>query len=1050
MKNKIKPKVIIQRNIRHSRKSPILSKNKSPIALFIATALFMVGGSPAMAEPEHTGKVDGSLTLRKEEQAEKAIIDRYARLTLTDNAKAEDTRVNLGGLFKQEGYSRAKGTTVERGSYTLSDYSNADSTEILGGEFIVSDHAVANNTRINSLLLDEQGVDDIIYSQMHLKKNGKITGTTVYPGNTLNIKGPNSHADTTIIQDRALLSVTHAGATLTKTYVHGKLELSSNVTLEGQTLFTPTSILESNGYLIQNNGEFLFIDSANHKDERNEEITITAIINGTGSLTQKGIKTLTLFGKRNPSTPDYAYSGDTNINDGTLKIFNSTFVGSPINGKKNTYLILDNSELTTTVQGSNIHVGDNSIWNMVGNSSVDNLSILEDGILTLNSPSKIGNTLVINGDYKSKNGTLVFQTQLAGDNSLTDRMIVKGNTFGNTKVQIKNTDGTGAITQIGIPLIEVKGESEGEFIQIGRHKMGAFEYKLGRGKDVLRKNWYMHSSKNDYIVDNNKPSGPDLLNFFINEGLKTIDDYSAAPETSEPTLVQGTTLPSETKPTDAEPNNKPSTENLFDKNLLDYIADKGVKLLVQGSIPQSTTNPAAHTSNANELIAPPDYPNENVNKAKPSSKDDDVMNNTKPTDAEPNNKPSTENPFDKNLLDSIADKGVKLLVQGSTPQSTTTPTTDTSDADSGEEKPVDLDKKNDANLVSIDPPATPEKAPEKAVAVTSHTTNKAATAAKTSSPSQPQVYAPENGSYIANIVMARSFFNTRFEDRSGSYQYKDAVSGQWRTSSMWMRTQGGKNNFGHAVDQLDINGKYYSVQLGMDVIQEGSGRVGVLAGLGKATSHSKSKVTDYYSNGSVNGYNLGVYATWLPEQKDNTGFYIDTLAQYSWFNNTVNGQEQAEDKYKSSGFTTSIESGYTFKMATTGQLGYFIQPNAQVTLQGIQTQSHKTADGELISDDNKGHMVTRIGAKTYLQTMNSQDSQFTPFIAVSWLHQNQNTGAIISGQRVESKSKNSTEFKIGLESKIEQQLHVWATIDYQMGRYSDNNANALAGIKYHF
>ncbi len=716
-----------------------------------------------MAEPEHTGKVDGSLTLRKEEQAEKAIIDRYARLTLTDNAKAEDTRVNLGGLFKQEGYSRAKGTTVERGSYTLSDYSNADSTEILGGEFIVSDHAVANNTRINSLLLDEQGVDDIIYSQMHLKKNGKITGTTVYPGNTLNIKGPNSHADTTIIQDRALLSVTHAGATLTKTYVHGKLELSSNVTLEGQTLFTPTSILESNGYLIQNNGEFLFIDSANHKDERNEEITITAIINGTGSLTQKGIKTLTLFGKRNPSTPDYAYSGDTKINDGTLKIFNATFVGSPINGKKNTYLILENSELTTTVQGSNIHIGDNSIWNMVGNSSVDNLSILEDGILTLNSPSKIGNTLVINGDYKSKNGTLVFQTQLAGDNSLTDRMIVKGNTSGNTKVQIKNTDGTGAITQIGIPLIEVKGESEGEFIQIGRHKMGAFEYKLGRGKDVLRKNWYMHSSKNDYIVDNNKPSGPDLLNFFINEGLKTIDDYSAAPETSEPTLVQGTTLPSETKPTDAEPNNKPSTEN----------------------------------------------------------------------------------PFDKNLLDSIADKGVKLLVQGSTPQSTTTPTTDTSDADSGEEKPVDLDKKNDANLVSIDPPATPEKAPEKAVAVTSHTTNKAATAAKTSSPSQPQVYAPENGSYIANIVMARSFFNTRFEDRSGSYQYKDAVSGQWRTSSMWMRTQGGKNNFGHAVDQLDINGKYYSVQLGMDVIQEGSGRVGVLAGLGKATSHSKSKVTDY-------------------------------------------------------------------------------------------------------------------------------------------------------------------------------------------------------------
>ena len=73
-----------------------------------------------------------------------------------------------------------------------------------------------------------------------------------------------------------------------------------------------------------------------------------------------------------------------------------------------------------------------------------------------------------------------------------------------------------------------------------------------------------------------------------------------------------------------------------------------------------------------------------------------------------------------------------------------------------------------------------------------------------------------------------------------------------------------------------------------------------------------------------------------------------------------------------------------------------------------------------------------------------------PFIAVNWLRQNQNTGAIISGQRIESKSTNSTEFKIGVESNIGQQLHIWATLDHQMGRYNDKNTNALAGIKYHF
>lgn len=298
--------------------------------------------------------------------------------------------------------------------------------------------------------------------------------------------------------------------------------------------------------------------------------------------------------------------------------------------------------------------------------------------------------------------------------------------------------------------------------------------------------------------------------------------------------------------------------------------------------------------------------------------------------------------------------------------------------------------------------------------------------------------------------MARNLFSTRLEKRSGSYQYKDAISGQLHTSSMWMHTQGGKNQFGNAVDQLNTKGKYYSVQLGTDIIQKDSWRVGVLAGVGKATNHSQSKVTRYYSHGSINGYNLGLYATWLSEQEYNTGFYLDTLAQYSWFNNSVNGQEQVEDKYKSSGFTTSIESGYTFKIADTNQFGYFIQPNAQMTLHGIKTQTHKTPNGDFVSDDNRDHIVTRFGAKAYLQTTSHQDSQFTPFIAINLIHQNRNTSATLSGDRVENKSKSITEFKIGMESKIEKQLYVWAAIDHQLGRYSDKSTNVLAGIKYHF
>lgn len=317
------------------------------------------------------------------------------------------------------------------------------------------------------------------------------------------------------------------------------------------------------------------------------------------------------------------------------------------------------------------------------------------------------------------------------------------------------------------------------------------------------------------------------------------------------------------------------------------------------------------------------------------------------------------------------------------------------------------------------------------------------------------VYRPENGSYIANLSMARNLFASDLDNRSGNYKYKDAATGEWRTSSMWIQTQGGIKQFGKTVDQLNIKGKYYSVQLGGDVAKwdvgtQGSGRIGMLAGMGKATNHSKSNITGYYSNGSVNGYNLGVYATWLTDQQNKTGLYIDTLAQYSWFNNAVNGQELAEEKYKSSGFTSSIESGYTFNIGSTEQLSYFIQPNAKITWVGINAQTHTATNKDIINYTNRGQLITRIGAKTYLQTTNNSEQQFMPFIAVNWLHQNHNTGTQLSGQGVENGSKNSAEFKIGVESKIDQRLHAWANINHQIGNYNTNDTNALVGIKYAF
>ncbi|MBI0238046.1 autotransporter outer membrane beta-barrel domain-containing protein [Yersinia pestis subsp. pestis] len=902
MKNSNRSPKNISRNFKHHKETSLSSKNKSPIATCVAAALFIFGSSSVIANPDHEGIVVGKSILNKKQSAVNAIINEGNSLVLTDSASAEHTAVNTGSIFTLKEDSTADITSVTGGFFSLSGSSKANINTVLSGGWLeVNDDASITETTISSDIEKK--------STVRLYQDGSATKTTVGDNGILYVSGDSRAEETHVTKGGKLIVYSESqGPTLKNTQIAGTLTLKSDVTLEGKTEFVSSATIKTTGHLIDNQGQLIF--------NSDKDIVIEAMIDGQGSLTKENpLTTLTLSSAGDAWVASYVYSGETHINAGNLKLANTHFFGSPISGNPNTRLILEKSTLDTTVQGSSVFIDKHSIWNMLGDSNIHHLDILDSGRHDLNNPGKTGNQLIINGDYFSDNGTLIFHSQLAGDDSVTDHILIKGNTGGHTNVRVINVNGEGNKTDSGIQLIEVRGISDGEFSQVGRITAGAYEYRLGRGKDELSKNWYLSSDITDYSSD-------------------------GVPEAELPGILVL----------------KSDNAAVFSAKLADYA------LQAVGGVVDTFTSPEQ----------------------------------TEQTTATPDSTPKS------------TDSAVK---PASTP------------------KPTDLAVKPANTVISNAKTAAPKR--------------------------QTLVHTPENGSYIANIAMARNLFTTRLEDRTSHYLYKDIVTGQWQPTSMWMHTQGGRSQFGHTVEQLNIKGNYYSVQLGGDIAQwatneQGSGRIGMLAGLGKATNHSHSKVTSYHSRGAVDGYNLGIYATWFADQQHNTGVYIDTLAQYSWFNNAVNGQDKAEEKYKSSGFTTSIESGYTFNLANSDQLSYFIQPNAQITWAGINAQTHKTADGAVVSYRNNGHFITRIGAKAYLQTHDTLNTKFTPFVAVNWIHQNQNTGTTISGQGIDNKIQNSTEFNVGVESQIDQQLHIWANINHQIGRYNYTDTNALVGVKYHF
>lgn len=86
---------------------------------------------------------------------------------------------------------------------------------------------------------------------------------------------------------------------------------------------------------------------------------------------------------------------------------------------------------------------------------------------------------------------MTFNATLGGDNSPTDKMNVKGDTQGNTRVRVDNIGGVGAQTVNGIELIEVGGNSAGNFaLTTGTVEAGAYVYTLAKGKGNDEKNWY--------------------------------------------------------------------------------------------------------------------------------------------------------------------------------------------------------------------------------------------------------------------------------------------------------------------------------------------------------------------------------------------------------------------------------------------------------------------------------------------------------------------------------------------------------------------------------
>lgn len=142
-----------------------------------------------------------------------------------------------------------------------------------------------------------------------------------------------------------------------------------------------------------------------------------------------------------------------------------------------------------------LQLSGNSQWNVTGNSDADTIT-LDNSTLSFAGQEF---SKLTTGSLNSNNGSLLFKTALADDNSPTDTLHITGDYTGNTNVSVTNAGGTGAQTLNGIPLIEVDGAVNGSFVQKGRIVAGAYDYNLVQAG----KKWLLESDINNTVNPGN-------------------------------------------------------------------------------------------------------------------------------------------------------------------------------------------------------------------------------------------------------------------------------------------------------------------------------------------------------------------------------------------------------------------------------------------------------------------------------------------------------------------------------------------------------------------
>ncbi|EFS2085581.1 autotransporter adhesin AIDA-I [Escherichia coli] len=422
---------------------------------------------------------EGRQYIRSGASATSTVANNEGREYVLSGGVAYGTVLNSGGLQAVSGGGSASSTVInEGGSQFVYDGGNVSGTVIKnGGTIRVDSGASALNIALSS------------GGNLFTSTGATVTGTNHYGSFSVS----QNHASNVVLENGGLLAVT-SGGTATDTTVNsaGRLRIDEGGALDGTTTINTDGIIA--GANIKNDGDFI-LNLAGDYDFNTE-------LSGNGALIKDNSGVMSYEGT-------LTQAKGVNVKNGGI-ILGSAVVNADMAVSQNAYINLSDQ---ATINGSVNNNGSVVINNSIINGNITNdadlsfgmaklLSATVNGSLVNNkniilNPTKesAGNTLTVSNYTGAPGSVISLGGVLEGDNSLTDRLVVKGNTSGQSDIVYVNEGGNGGQTKEGINIISVEGNSDAEFSLKNRVVAGAYDYTLQKGNvsGTDNKGWYLTS-----------------------------------------------------------------------------------------------------------------------------------------------------------------------------------------------------------------------------------------------------------------------------------------------------------------------------------------------------------------------------------------------------------------------------------------------------------------------------------------------------------------------------------------------------------------------------